>query len=199
MIADDIQVPIVWKRFSFCEGWRLQSSKGGFLPEHVLQGGVGDCWFLSAVAVVAERRDLISRVICLNDSTFEKDGKSAFKLFIDGSWQTIFVDNYLPCLLTNTRRSRTNSPMKKMKKATDNNGTRLAYAKTFKSQLWVPFLEKAYAKAHGSYAAISGGYIREALLDLTGAPCEEINFSSPAFDSEETWIRLQSFHEAGAF
>ncbi|CAL1166266.1 unnamed protein product, partial [Cladocopium goreaui] len=43
-------------------------------------------------------------------------------------------------------------------------------------QLWVPLLEKAYAKAHGSYQAISGGEIAEALLDLTGCPTESIDF-----------------------
>jgi hypothetical protein len=30
--------------------------------------------------------------------------------------------------------------------------------------------KKVYAKAHGSYKAISGGEIKEAFLDLTGAP-----------------------------
>jgi hypothetical protein len=35
-------------------------------------------------------------------------------------------------------------------------------------------VEKAYAKAHGSYHAISGGYISEGLLDLTGCPTETI-------------------------
>ena len=44
----------------------------------------------------------------------------------------------------------------------------------------------------GSYHAISGGHIHEALLDLTGAPCHVIDFSDPAFSSEETWYR--TFH-----
>ena len=45
----------------------------------------------------------------------------------------------------------------------------------------------------GSYEAISGGYVHEALLDLTGCPCEVIEFSSSTFDSEDCWERLVSF------
>jgi hypothetical protein len=51
-------------------------------------------------------------------------------------------------------------------------------------------IEKAYAKAHGSYKAISGGEIAEALLDLTGAPTQTIDFAARSFDSEALWGRL---------
>lgn len=34
----------------------------GFRAQDLLQGGVGDCWFMSALAVVAARHDLISRL-----------------------------------------------------------------------------------------------------------------------------------------
>mgnify|MGYP003386264487 CR=1 FL=1 len=64
-------------------------------------------------------------------------------------------------------------------------------------QLWVCYLEKAYAKSVGCYRAIHGGDIEEALQDLTGCPTEKICFSHPLFDSEETWIRLISFCSVG--
>ena len=56
---------------------------------------------------------------------------------------------------------------------------------------------QAYAKAHGSYHAISGGHVREAMLDLTGAPTETIWMDHPEFDSEVTWARLLSFAQEG--
>ena len=50
--------------------------------------------------------------------------------------------------------------------------TKLAFCRcssaTGVQQLWASLVEKAYAKAHGSYQSISGGWVAEALLDLTG-------------------------------
>ena len=41
--------------------------------------------------------------------------------------------------------------------------------------MWVLLLEKAYAKAYGSYYTIEGGDPGIALRDLTGAPCESLD------------------------
>jgi hypothetical protein len=35
-------------------------------------------------------------------------------------------------------------------------------------ETWVPLIEKAYAKLHGDYQSLSGGYSADAIEDLTG-------------------------------
>jgi hypothetical protein len=72
----------------------------------------------------------------------------------------------------------------------------LAYSRAADNQLWVPLVEKAYAKCHGSYHAISGGWIAEGLLDLTGCPTETIKLDETHFDSEATWTKLVSYAAA---
>ena len=51
----------------------------------------------------------------------------------------------------------------------------------------IPYLEKAYATVYGSYAALSGGDIAEALGDLTGKPVLSIRVNHTL--SEENGIR----------
>ena len=63
--------------------------------------------------------------------------------------------------------------------------------------LWACLLEKAYAKAHGSYKSTSGGEIQEALLDLTGAPTLSVNFEAVGFDSELLWRSMSDWKRLG--
>lgn len=182
-----------WHRFGIESGYKLVNQEFGYKSDSILQGGVGDCWFLSALAVIAEKPSLVGKLVI--SKTLPETGKVIFKLFIDGFWREVSVDNMLPCHPTSTETTASHShPKKKLKNRAPYS---LVFSKAKSSQLWVPLLEKAYAKAHGSYEAISGGTIREALLDLTGAPCETIDFSSRCFDSELCWTRLVSFQEAG--
>ena len=94
------------------------------------------------------------------------------------------VDDLLPC----TARPR------RPEHALD---TGLAFSRARGEQLWVFLLEKAYAKAHGSYRAISGGEIAEALLDLTGAPTATVHFDAPGFSIGATPPRPRPGPDAG--
>jgi hypothetical protein len=43
------------------------------------------------------------------------------------------------------------------------------------NEFWVPIIEKAYAKVHGSYEAIESGNICDGLVDLTGEVSEAVD------------------------
>eukprot|EP00931_Biecheleriopsis_adriatica_P073159 TRINITY_DN47502_c0_g1_i1.p1 TRINITY_DN47502_c0_g1~~TRINITY_DN47502_c0_g1_i1.p1 ORF type:complete len:1021 (-),score=218.76 TRINITY_DN47502_c0_g1_i1:37-3099(-) len=170
------QSKIWWQRFPDFH----VVSDFGFRAEDLRQGGVGDCWFMSALAVVAERPDLILRLFG-GETARNAAGCYQVNLFLDGEWQAVNIDDRLPC--TDQQRRP--------------DGSGLAFSRADGQQLWTPLLEKAYAKAHGSYKAISGGEIAEALLDLTGCPTESVDFDEQGFDPQELWQRLVAFKAQG--
>ena len=161
----------------------------GFSANDLAQGGLGDCWFLSALSVVAERHDLVAKLFL--DTARAASGCQGLRLFMDGAWTTILVDDQLP---VNSKPRRENTAAAAAPVTAG--GLSLAYvrsrcATTGATTLWAPLLEKAYAKAHGSFKSISGGQIAEALLDLTGAPTFCVDFASRNFDSERLWRSLE--------
>lgn len=114
----------------------------------IQQGALGDCWFLSACASVAQRPDLMAKVIPPNQKLCGVGYRGAvrFRFWRFGQWVTVCVDDRLPT----------------------KNG-KLIYGRcTERREFWVPLLEKAYAKLHGSYEALDGGLSKDALVDLTG-------------------------------
>ena len=54
------------------------------------------------------------------------------------------------------------------------------------NETWLPLLEKAFAKAHGDYSAIEGGFTGEAIEDLTGGVTTEL-FATDILDKEKFW------------
>ncbi|KAF5930090.1 hypothetical protein HYC85_030963 [Camellia sinensis] len=97
-----------------------------------------------------------------------------------GEWVPVVIDDWIPC----------ESPGKP------------AFATSRKgNELWVSILEKAYAKLHGSFEALEGGLVQDALVDLTGGAGEEIDMRSAQAQidlaSGRLWSQLLRFKQEG--
>ena len=167
--------------------------KNGFSPDDVRQGAVGNCWFLSALAVIAEKSYLIKQLLPhreLNDK-----GCYQVNLCLDGKWTPVMVDSHLPVVYG----GRIVDPLRGGTTSSNNSASTVhpAFCSVPKGQLWPALIEKAYAKAHGSYQHLSGGFIQEGFQDMTGAPTETLIFDGNIWDFDNLWTRLLSCHEAG--
>jgi len=113
-------------------------------PNDIRQGSLGNAWFLSALATLAERPALIERLFISKE--VNKYGVYKVRLCKNGEWVTITIDNFFPCYPEG-------GPI---------------FSRGHGNELWILLLEKAYAKLHGNYFLLRGGYTNEALIDLTG-------------------------------
>ncbi|KAG8195246.1 hypothetical protein JTE90_028397 [Oedothorax gibbosus] len=132
----------------------------------IVQGVLADCWFLSSCAAVAQRPDLMRRVIAPYQPLFGPGyrGIVRFRLWRFGRWMSVYVDDLLP-----TR-----------------DGELLFSRCQDRREFWVALLEKAYAKLHGSYEALEGGQAMDALVDLTSGLSER-------YDLEAAPLNLYQF------
>lgn len=67
---------------------------GKIEPKDVIQGSLGDCYFLSALAALAEDESRIRTIF--GNQTFSPNGIYKVVLRIDGVIQEIIVDDFIP-------------------------------------------------------------------------------------------------------
>jgi len=160
-------------------------------PEDVVQGSVGNCYFVSTIAAVVQTAPLFMKRLFVDLVKRDDDfGAHAVRLCVGGVWRIVIVDERFPVVGDGFTYM-----------------TQLAFATSKRRQLFPQLLEKAFAKICGSYERLEGGRAKEALALLTGCPCEDLTFSSaedsPLEDSplEEReallWAKLLSAKEAG--
>ena len=102
----------------------------GISPDDVIQGGVGNCWFMAAASAVAGVDPGLVKKAFLNTSNqLNAAGIYAVDIYTLGVPHTIVVDDYLPRWLN------------------ENDTMANIFANVGADQsIWGPILEKAFAK-----------------------------------------------------
>ncbi|XP_027552449.1 calpain-13 isoform X1 [Neopelma chrysocephalum] len=130
----------------------------------IMQGEIGDCWMLAALGSLTLRKQFLENVLP-KDQGFQDDyaGIFHFRFWQYGDWVDVVIDDRLPVL----------------------NGRYLFVHPRTSNEFWPSLLEKAYAKLRGSYQNLNGGYLSDALVDLTGGVQVQFSLKDPPPDLEE--------------
>ena len=157
---------------------KLDMIKDGIKPGDVKQGTLGDCWLLGAFMTLATHPELLQNLIVKNCI---KHGFAVFQFFKNGEWKQVLVDTRIPY----NRDSK----------------TPLYGHCSDQTEVWVPLMEKAYAKLHGCYEALNGGSMVEALVDLTGGVSEKVILEDDGSDLQQLdhplWKMMTKYHQLG--
>jgi len=136
----------------------------------ILQGGLGDCWLLSAFAAMAEYPDALRSLF--EQRATSETGEYSIKLFnfLNGQYQTIRIDDRLPVIEGGMGQCN------------------CAYVQpTAAGEIWTCLLEKAFATMFdNSYKTISGGVSTTAFAALCGVGGDQLAYISR--ESDQGWV-----------
>ncbi|CAE8721043.1 unnamed protein product, partial [Polarella glacialis] len=134
--------------------------QGKIEAKDILQGALGDCWLLAAMATLAEHEGSINRLF--TNCEVDPRGKYHVKLFDlqEKVWKVITVDDFVPCKANSgapdgVARGRDGMPQ-------------AMYARPNGKEIWAVILEKAMAKLCGGYDKIEAGITEWGIAAMTG-------------------------------
>ncbi|KAK7197734.1 calpain-like cysteine peptidase [Novymonas esmeraldas] len=128
-------------------------------PSATQRGELGNSWVVSAMAALAEHPEHIKDMFrhpVSSEETQRDEAVGAYRVWLnkDGLWQSVLIDSYLPVVGKQQRYARSaNGPC----------------------EMWVSYLEKAYAKRNHGYSSIAGGDPLFAIRDFTGFPTSRLD------------------------
>ncbi|KAH3841202.1 calpain-2 catalytic subunit-like [Dreissena polymorpha] len=139
------------------------------------QGDLNNCWFLSTLSAIAEKPQLISKIIpddyAFRSSTYT--GRFRCRFWHFGDWVDVHIDDRLPTVNNSLLFARSSAP----------------------EEFWISLLEKAYAKLNGSYEALEYGFEADAFTDMTGGLAEWYN---PAELKDHDFYLIRAAFQSGA-
>ena len=147
---------ITWKRAKNIIGSRrhtLYGSKGISILD-IDQGFIGNCWYLSAAAALAEEPERIERLFLNNVNEVSPNGIYGVNFYVLGVPHTVIVDDYLPL------------------QSSDYGYTTLFANIGNDDSVWAAIIEKAFAKLTGNYEHIVAGTNLDSIDFLSGAPSD---------------------------
>jgi len=193
LLVNPNDIKVEWLRpHDICK--RLHINKGpkmfvnNFNRFDINQGTIGACWFLAALANLAENKDYFQLVVSgvIEKDVFDKNyaGIFRFRFWKFGEWIEVVVDDYLP-----TKPSR-KYPF----------GGSLLYLRSVdENEFWSALLEKAYAKLNGGYSSLEVGLAIEATTDFTGGVPELMNLENSKLQSENLFRIFKRSYERRNF
>ncbi|GLE00260.1 hypothetical protein PINS_up008987 [Pythium insidiosum] len=142
------------------------------------EGALHDAWLLGVFAAVALHPDALIENLFVSESLdqFKQHGVYTCRFYKNAHWVHVTTDTRVPYSV------ELSDDELRPAKGASTPGHLLYGASLNKNEVFVPLLEKAYAKLHGSYQALAEGHggsvsgkILEAFLDCTGGSAHRID------------------------
>ncbi|KAK8072627.1 calpain family cysteine protease [Apiospora saccharicola] len=162
----------------------------------VKQGFLGNCWLIASFSALANVENGIQR-ICVEYDT--RIGIYGFVFFRDGEWVYSIVDDKLYMTSPNwdspslqrdllNQIDRDHEDAESWYRKTYQTGSKALFFGGNKDQneTWIPLMEKAFAKIHGDFSSLIGGWIGEGVEDLSGGVTTEL-LASDILDFDGFW------------
>ena len=147
--SSDVKVDS-FHRLSEMGGKGPLTSAGGAASLMCHRRALSDLWLLGAIGMVSTRQSLLESLIAYHDESL---GLAAVRLFKDGAWRTVVVDDQVPC----------------------HGKLKLAHSSNAEPRDGpVSLVSKALAKLYGCYEHLKVGRVGSALEDLTGGYHDKI-------------------------
>ena len=144
---------------------------GNIKQTDIRQGSLGNCYLMSALIGIAKYQERIYNLLITQK--VNNLGAYTVRLFVQGQVKLVTIDDNFPC----------------------NERKRIAFSETIENELWLPLIEKAWAKLNDyCYLKTWFGIPSEALFALSEAPTifeNNRNFLREGL-LNESWKRIQA-------
>lgn len=181
---------VSWVRVAeLVEGNKVKLFEGKIEPADLVQGKIGNCWLVAALACAAEHPASIRNVFLTPE--YNPRGKYRVRLFDNDkrAFVIIKIDDRIPC------KKGTKTPL---------------FMEMQGNELWAVLLEKAFAKLWGSYHTLDGGIMYEAQRALTGDHVFRLQKHSlssgstwkrgnESYTPDQAWVLVQRYVAADSF